>query len=303
MRESVQIELKVFQSSTFYFMILDSSSSLAARAVAKVNRQSNWELTQRVPLNFPTYHPQGLALIGELTFLSSAQILEAPITPDLGRRTTGRGTGHLFVIDSYGNLLRDIILGEKDMYHPGGIDFDGESIWVSVAEYRSDSTTIILTIDPLTFQVRERFRVSDHIGWVVSDADNGLIFGGSWGSRFFYTWNTEGRELDRWPNPSSFIDYQDGQFVGDGLVICSGISILPLSEGDGEYELGGVAIVDFNTHQVVHESPINLFSPAGHVVTRNPFSLTTDGGHLRIHVAPDDGSDICGTEILIYTIA
>ena len=34
------------------------------------------------------------------------------------------------------------------MYHPGGIDYDGRHIWVSVAEYRPNSRSIVYRIDP-----------------------------------------------------------------------------------------------------------------------------------------------------------
>ena len=285
---------------------VESGAGLAALVVASLDRRTHWELVARVPLNFPTHHPQGLAFAGEYIFLSSVQVLEDPLPlPDPGRRSPGRGVGHIFVLDRHGKLVRDIVLGEKDMYHPGGIDFDGDKIWVSVAEYRDESNSIILTIDPVSFQVSERFRVPDHIGWVVSDLENGVVHGGSWGSRKFYTWSPEGRELDNWDNPSGFIDYQDCQYAGAGRVICSGISILPLppGDGDGEYELGGLAIIDLLKHRIIHETPIQLFSTAGHVVTRNPFALTAAPGGLFLHVAPDDGSEVNGTELLTYKAA
>ncbi len=283
---------------------IESGAGLAALVVAGVDRQTHWELVARVPLTFSTHHPQGLAFAGEHIFLSSVQVLAQPqfmLDPD--RRTSGRGVGHIFVLDRHGKLVRDIILGEKDMYHPGGIDFDGDKIWVSVAEYRADSNSMVLTIDPVSLQVRERFRVPDHIGWVVSDLGSGVVHGGSWGSRQFYTWSTDGQELDHWDNPSGFIDYQDCQYAGAGQVICSGISILPLPDGDGGYELGGVAVIDLLKHRIIHETPIQLFSTAGHVVTRNPFALTAAPGGLFLHVAPDDGSEVNGTELLRYQAA
>ncbi len=33
----------------------------------------------RIPLRFPTYHPQGFALVGDLIFLSSVEVTEAPV--------------------------------------------------------------------------------------------------------------------------------------------------------------------------------------------------------------------------------
>jgi len=277
----------------------EGAADLAALVAANLNRQTHWELARRVPLTFPTHHPQGLTFAGEHIFLSSVQVLEQP-RPMPDQRTPGRGSGHIFVLDRHGKLLRDILLGEGDMYHPGGIDFDGQKIWVSAAEYRGNSNSIVLTIDPMSFEVSEKFRVPDHIGWVVSDPVNGVVHGGSWGSRRFYTWSKDGRELDRWENPSSFIDYQDGQFAGAGQVICNGISIFPLPDGAGEYELGGVAVVDFLKHQITYETPIQLFSSAGHVVTRNPFALSAEPDGLFLHVAPDDGSEVNGTEVLSF---
>lgn len=271
----------------------------AAACFMTVSRHTRWKPTGRQKLNFPTYHPQGLTFAGDFAFLSSAEILEAPVADGVGS-SPGRGVGHMFVLERDGALVRDIRVGERDMYHPSGIDFDGEFVWVAVAEYRPDSNSIVLSIDPLTLRVSERFRVQDHIGWVVSDPESGTIYGGDWGSRRFYAWSEDGRELDSWDNPSGFVDYQDCQYASGGHILCAGISILPLAHGDGVFELGGVALVDFPDHRIVHEAAIGLFSPAGHVVTRNPFALTIDGDELFLHVAPDDGTETDGTQLLVY---
>jgi hypothetical protein len=270
-------------------------------AVARQNRGTNWELVGRIPLAFPTHHPQGLAFAGDYLFLSSVQVLEAPMRMSGSNQSTpGRGIGHIFVMDRDGKLVQDILLGEGDMYHPGGIDFDGRNIWVPVGEYRPGANTMMLSVDPETFAVSERFRIKDSIGWAIGDSDTGLIYGGNWGSRRFYAWDADGEERERWENPSSFIDYQDSQAVGNGLAICSGIAVLPQPTGSGDYELGGIAIVDFINHDIVHETPIQIFSSAGHVLTRNPFALTADSEGLLLHVAPDDGGDIGGTVLLTY---
>ena len=270
-------------------------------AVAKEDRRTRWELVRRVPLAFPTHHPQGLAFAGDFIFLSSVQVLEAPRHVfDPLRSTPGRGIGHLFVADRSGKLIADIPLGEGDMYHPGGIDFDGSNIWVPLGEYRPAGNSMVLSVNPKSFEVSERFRIKDSIGWTISDSDSETIYGGNWGSRRFYAWGTEGEERQRWANPSSFIDYQDCQWVGDGRAICSGIAVLPQPSGNGEYELGGLAIVDFIDRRIVHETPIQLFSKVGHVVTRNPFALTCDLDGLFLHVAPDDGNEVGGTELLTF---
>lgn len=270
-------------------------------AVARLHRGTQWELVRRVPLKFPTFHPQGLAFAGDYTFLSSVEVLESPSNVfDPIRSTPGRGVGHMFVLDGDGELVRDIVIGEGDMYHPGGIDFDGVNIWVPIGEYRPGAKSIMVTVDPDTFAVVERFRVNDSIGWAISDKDSGRVYGGNWGSRQFYTWTASGQELEQWKNPSSFIDYQDCQFAGNGLAICSGIAVLPQSTDTSSYELGGVATVDLLNHRITDETPLQVFSVAGHVLTRNPFALTLESNDLFLHVAPDDGFDMCGTELLTF---
>ena len=283
-----------------HFVSMTSTSAIL-EAVAKLSRKTKWELIRRIPLDFPTHHPQGLAFAGEYLFLSSVEVLEPPTNVfDPTRSTPGSGVGHMFVLSHDGELVRDITIGEGDMYHPGGIDFDGSNVWVPMGEYRPGANSMVLTVDPETFAVCERFRVRDSIGWTISDSDTGTIYGGNWGSRRFYAWGEDGEERDCWENPSSFIDYQDCQFARNGQAICSGIAVLPQPDGVGGYELGGLAVVDFINHRIVHETPLQVFTGAGHVLTRNPFSLTLDADGLLLHVAPDDGVDVGGTQLLIF---
>lgn len=273
-----------------------------ADAVSAIDRRSRFELLGEVHLDFPTHHTQGMVFVQGLTFLSSVEILEVPRpAADPALRGTGRGRGHVFVLDSQGELIRDVNLGENAMYHPGGIDFDGEHVWVSVAEYRADGASIVYTIDPVSFEVCERFRVDDHIGWVVRDPELDLVFGGSWGSRHFYTWDTDGRQRDTWENPGHFIDYQDAQLLSPGLLLCTGIALLPQADG-AAFELGGLALVEPQQQRILREIPISIFSPAGHVITRNPVTVTADEYGLLLHAAPDDGGDPGGTRILNYRI-
>jgi len=272
-------------------------------ALHDIDRYAPWRLIERLPLDFATFHPQGLAFAAGLTFLSSVEVQETPAVVLGGESLPGppavaQGVGHVFVIDQQGSLLRDVIVGEGAIHHPGGIDFDGTSVWVSVAQYRPGGQSIISTIDPTTAEVRERFRVPDHISWVVCDRVNALVHGASWGSRVFYTWTIDGALVTRWENPSGFIDYQDCRFIGEGLIAASGIAVL--SGASGPFELGGLAFIDTAERTVVREFPVSLYSTAGHTVTRNPFSLSFDPGSVTMWVAPDDGGEGNGTEILTY---
>lgn len=272
-------------------------------ALFTLNRRSRLELIGEVRLDFPTHHPQGMAFATGLTFLSSVEILDAPLpAADPTLRSPGRGSGHVFVLDSKGGLIRDVHVGEDSMYHPGGMDFDGEHVWLSVAEYRAGGPSIVYTIDPYSLEVRERFRVDDHIGWILRDPELDLVYGGSWGSRRIYTWDTEGRVAANWENPGHFVDYQDAQLLSPGLLLCSGISVLPQADGPA-FELGGLALVEPQRRKILRDFPISMFSAAGHVITRNPVTVTADEHGLQIHAAPDDGDDPGGTRILTYRIS
>jgi hypothetical protein len=289
---------------------LPGSASAAQRepdavgqAFREVTRSTTWQQTQKIPLRFPTYHPQGFALVGDRIFMSSVEILEPtqrfPQPVDGLDRTPGRGVGHVLVLDRAGNLLRDVTLGEGTIYHPGGIDFDGESVWVPVAEYRPNSRSIVYRLDPDTLQVTEEFRVDDHIGGVVRDRQTGDLHGVSWGSRTLYTWTADGRERSREDNTNHVLDIQDCDYAGDRTQLCSGITGLPTASG-GSYEFGALELRDLRDGAILHQVPFPQFSKAGHVVTRNPVALEADGGTLRLLAAPDDGEEAGGTELLVF---
>ncbi|MFI6674039.1 DUF6454 family protein [Kribbella sp. NPDC050470] len=274
------------------------------RAFEATTRSTGWTQVARIPLRFPTYHPQGFALVGDRIFLSSVEVTEAPVRypqpVDGYDRSPGKGVGHLFVLDRQGNLLKDIKLGEGTAYHPGGIDFDGKDVWIPVAEYRPNSRAIVYTVDPKTYRVTERFRVEDHVGGVVRDRTTGQVHGVSWGSRTLYDWTPAGRQLQSAPNESHLLDYQDCDYVSRGKQLCGGVTGLPTPTG-GTYDLGGLALLDLKSNRILHEIPFPYFSPTTrHNATRNPVALETTPTKLRLYTAPDDGEDPAGTEIQIY---
>ncbi|GAA0957150.1 DUF6454 family protein [Kribbella koreensis] len=274
------------------------------RAFEATTRSTAWTQVARIPLKFPTYHPQGFALVGDRIYLSSVEVLEAPVPypvpVDGYDRTPGKGIGHVFVLDRQGNLLKDIRVGEGTAYHPGGIDYDGENVWVPAAEYRPNSRGIVYKINPRTYRVSEQFRVKDHVGGVVRDRRTGLVHGVSWGSRTLYAWTAAGKQVDKQPNQSHLLDYQDCDYVGRSKQLCGGVTGLKTPTG-GNFELGGLALLDLNDdNRILHEIPFPAYSTAGHSVTRNPVALEVDGSKLRLFTAPDDGEGATGTELLIY---
>ena len=271
-------------------------------AVQQLSRSTVWTTVRSIPLRFPTYHPQGLARVGDRLFLSSVEVIEAPVRypqPIGGYdRSPGRGVGRLFELDLTGRLLRQITLGEGTIYHPGGIDFDGRDLWVPVAEYRPNSRAIVYRVDPGTLAATEAFRVADHVGGIVHPREHGPVYGVSWGSRRLFAWTENGHPLGTAENESHYVDFQDcAGAVGDQAV-CTGITEFPTASG-GRFDLGGIAVLDLRTLTVGHEVPVTVLSPNGHAVTRNPVLLQTDGPVLRMWAAPDDGEEPGGTTLLV----
>ncbi|UUL76088.1 DUF6454 family protein [Pseudarthrobacter sp. Fe7] len=174
------------------------TDTVLADAFSRVDRNTAWQQTSKLKLNFPTYHTEGIAYSQDHIFLSAVQITEPTVkypTPQDGYdRTPGKGVGHLFVMDKAGNLQKDITLGEGDMYHPGGIDFDGTNVWVPVAQYRPNSSAIIYKVDADTLDVHKQFEVKDHFGGIVLDKQTGHLVGNTWGSRRFAEWDLQGKE-------------------------------------------------------------------------------------------------------------
>jgi hypothetical protein len=264
-----------------------------AEKFQKITRNNIWEQKEKVDLQFNTYHPQGMTKVGDLYYMSSVEIIEKPVKYDQPHdgydRTPGKGTGHLFLFNEEGKLLKDLKLGEGNIYHPGGIAYDGKSIWVSVAEYRPNSKSIIYKINPETMKSQEMFRTNDHIGGILRDGKQGTLKALSWGSRTFYEFNEKGKVLRKSNNPSHFIDYQDCENAGKDNMICSGITELPQQgSATAKYELGGLALLDMKTMDMVHELPVPLFSPQGHVATRNPVFLENTKQGLKMYAVPDD---------------
>ncbi len=128
----------------------------------KLAKSTNWRLVGTIEMQFRTYHPEGMVLIGDEIFFSAVEITlpteKYPRVIDGYDRTPGKGIGHLFKVNREGKLLAETRLGEGDMYHLGGIDYDGKYIWVPAAEYRPNSESIIYRVDPSSMQATEVFR-------------------------------------------------------------------------------------------------------------------------------------------------
>ena len=272
----------------------------------QLTRSTEWRLAETIEMKFQTHHPQGMVIVDDQIFFSTVQIVLP--TEKYGRvidgydRTPGKGIGHLFKVDRQGNLIAQVRLGSGSMYHPGGIDYDGKYIWVSVAEYRPNSESIIYRVDPSSMEAIEVFRFRDHIGDLVYNTADATLHGVSWGSRFFYTWqlndNLEpivtGRDQEelRKPNGNHYIDYQDCHYLRDRYMLCGGVGKyeIPIM-GDYaivEFAFGGLDLVDLRSHRAIHQVPVAQRVKPNLVMSFNPFFFELRDDHLRFYFMPED---------------
>ncbi|MFC0407675.1 DUF6454 family protein [Roseomonas elaeocarpi] len=283
-----------------------AASGVAARAeddlsapFLKLTRAAAWRPVATIPLDFPTFHPQGLARVGDRFLLSSVDIQERPQSFGALRdgmdRSAGRGQGHVFEVDGQGHLLRDLKLGEGDIYHPGGMDFDGTFLWVPVAEYRPNSHSIIYRVDPRSMQAEEMFRVPDHVGGLVMDRASGTLHGVSWGSRRFYSWKLDaaghpaGAAEPPRENPSFYVDYQDCHAAAAGRMLCGGLNVYrPAGQNGPALALGGLDLVDLARGTPLRQLPVELWTESGLPMTQNPFAAAPEGNGMRFWFAPED---------------
>lgn len=269
----------------------------------RLTRSAQWRPVGATQVQFPTHHPQGMVKIGERLYVSSVEIIERTqrfAEPRDGLdRSAGRGRGHLFEMDADGRLLRSITLGEGDIYHPGGIDFDGAQIWVPVAKYRPNSRAIVYRVDPASLRAEEAFRYPDHLGAIVHDRANRALYGVSWGSRRFYRWGYDAATnqvsgADAPParlaqrNPAQYIDYQDCHMAAPGLALCSGLNAYRPRADLPRLALGGIELVDLAALRPRWQVPVELWTETGLPMTQNPFWIEPHGAGLRAWFMPED---------------
>lgn len=261
--------------------------------ITKLRPDTPWKQEAAVKLRFPSFHPQGMVKIGDHFFLSSVEVTRKRQGND-----GGEGVGHLFKFDLKGKLISKITLGEGLIYHPGGIDFDGQFIWVPVAEYRPNSRSIIYKVNPETMSSTEVMRFEEHIGGVAYNTDDNTLNGMSWGSRSFFQWklNSKGKITNanvspdklRVNNPSYYIDYQDCHYIGQHKMLCGGLRNYRISPDSVPFRLGGLELVNLKDNRPMHQVPLPLWSITGAPMSNNPFWIESTPEGLRAYFVPDD---------------
>ena len=269
------------------------SQSLLSQLLKSMTRHTIWKEVASISFSFPTHHCQGMVKIGEDYWVSSVEVL-----PEFaGDRS--RGKGYLFQVSATGQLLNSLELGEGPLYHPSGIDFDGSHLWIALAVYKPNSQSIIYQVNPSQMTVKEIFRWEDHLGAIALNPDTQILHGASWGSHTLYQWDSKAVAKKQGSpesiphtsqlNPSSYIDYQDNQYLGGGEMLYSGVATYK-KPGEPAFSLGGLEIWDVLQGQVVHQLPIPLWSPkTGRVMTQNPcFLEAVSPNQVHAYFLPDD---------------
>lgn len=194
------------------FMMLLSSLAVSAEPaeVQHVIAQDAIEsarLLGTLTLKGQLYHVQGVEIEGDRIWVTSVS------------RWQGKGFIHEFD-RSTGAFVRRLDLTDGVRFHPGGISIHGGSIWVPVAEYKPDSSSVLLEIDKTTLQVRRRIRVADHLGCVA--ASGSTLIAGNWDSRLLYTFDLSGAEPVRTVRNPTRTRYQDMKLI-DGQLVAGGL--------------------------------------------------------------------------------
>lgn len=228
------------------------------------------ELLGRYPLNFPTYHVQGLAVTGDFYYISSVD------------RDNDRGW--LFKVDRETLiLLQEQELTKGALIHPGGIEMDDTYLWIPNAEYDRDGPSEILAIDTQSLEVSRTFSVNDHIGLIASNGTDRL-YGANWDSVYFYVWDWDGSLIEIVANPTDMA-YQDCEF-SDPYLVCGGTK-------NGSPS-GAIDFIDPENWTLVYRIEAGDASP-GHPLTREGLSFFGE----RVFLLPEDGPD---SEIMIYQV-
>ncbi|KAH8702096.1 hypothetical protein BGW36DRAFT_394833 [Talaromyces proteolyticus] len=288
----------------------------------QLSRSTTWKLISKTKLEGDTGEPEGMVRVGDSRLFVSSGQWTVPTekyntTINGTDRTTGAGFAHMIIYDLQGQRIANATLtapGDIE-YHGGGIDYDGRYIWITIAQYRPNSTATIARIDPLNLEQTRLFRTHDHNGGIVHDTTTDELVTLNWGARNATTWSLRKypRRFTPFPgftppvrsvaNPSFFVDYQDCKFLGHhsipslvafqnpsswsrhGLVrpvmLCGGVATI------SSYNLGGLALVDLETMLPLWEVPISLTSDLGVSLTQNPVDAQVVDGKLRVWFLPD----------------
>lgn len=167
---------------------------------------TDFKIARVLELKGPTHHVQGIDFDDRRLWVTSV---------DTQAR---KGWLHEFSL-STGELLRQIEISDGVRFHPGGITADGAWLWIPVAEYRPNSSSVIQRRSKRTLETEFQFDVPDHIGCIAATPRS--LIGGNWDAKEFYLWDRRGK-LIRKVVSTTHNAYQDMK-VDSGWIVASGV--------------------------------------------------------------------------------
>ncbi len=114
-------------------------------------------------------------------------------------------------------------LTQDALYHAGGFQVSGKSLWIPIAEYRANSNARILELDAMTLAERRSFAVADHVGAVATDGQSAVL-AANWDSRKIYRFSLDG-ELRKVVNFDEPLAIQDMKWI-DGKIFAGGTGLV-----------------------------------------------------------------------------
>jgi hypothetical protein len=236
------------------------AAALAGLAQAQSSGAIDFGRPERVvPLQSETNHVQGIDTDGRHLWVTSVD------TP------TRKGYLRRFGVAD-GRLEAEIEVQDGERFHPGGIQADGDSVWMPVAEYRASSTSVIQRRNRTTLQLEFQFSVPDHIGCIAVTPE--YIIGGNWDSRDFYFWDRRGT-LIRKVTSETMNAYQDLKFHANQVV----------ASGTMAGRKGAVDWLEFPSLRLVRRETVGN-TDRGDALTREGMALVNN----EIWFLPEDGA-------------
>lgn len=220
-----------------------------------------WRAVDSVKLRFNAHHTQGLVKIGDCYYLSAVEVIRWPHNPggnvSGAERDKGEGKGHIFKFDSEGRLLADLPIGRGHAYHPGGMDYDGRYLWVpgdripaaqlfdhlqnrSADDDRDRSVRLRRLDRGHRLQHRRPYAGGHELGCPRLLSLDARRQGSVTNA------DVAPKELAV-ENPSFYVAFQDGQYLGDYLMLGSGLQGFRTPAGD--LRLGGWEIFDLRDNR------------------------------------------------------
>lgn len=271
----------------------------AITSASKLKFVKSVDLTNQL---YPTYHPQGVKIVGQDLYLSTVQ---------------GKSTGFGYLINykldapsvpNTASPFQRLTFNpgeDKKMIHAGGIDLDGANLLIPIAYYTSKGPGQLLQVNLKNFnQYKVLAKIEDHIGTVISDSDAYRLM--NWDTKKIYNLDrTSG--MQKSTLDGSGWNYQDCKKVVSGYALCSALKGKLIR--DGEIHLISFSPDQENKIQIVHRIKVDSVNPdgtsgRGRLLTYNAMDFApiyASGSKqitgIRFYFVPHDDDE---TRLLIY---